>query len=294
MTTAIYPRPPIGEPLVQRILRFPLTRLLLSLVFLMLPFLLLQAGVKHLFEDKLFTRMGQLAGACVGCAIYALYVLKVEKRSAAELSLRGFVPEIGAGFALGGLMVCATVAGLAAMGGYHIRSVSAWTVIAMPLLMHLTIGLIEEMLMRGVLFRLVQESLGSWIALAASGVVFGAMHLVNDHVSALAIANIAAFGVMLGAAFVLTGRLWLCFAIHAGWNFAQEGVFSSAVSGQVGTPGWLVGEMNGPEWMTGGAFGLEGSAIALVVLLGVTGVMLLLTRRSGRIVLPFWIRTQRL
>ena len=119
------------------------------------------------------------------------------------------------------------------------------------------------------------------------------MHLVNDHISVLAIANIAVVGVLLGAAYVVTGRLWLCFAIHAGWNFAQDGVFSIAVSGHAVKPGWLVGEMSGPDWMTGGAFGLEGSAIALVVLLGVTAALLSLARRSGRIVPPFWMRPDR-
>lgn len=273
-------------------MRFPLTRLLLALVSLMLPFLLIQAAATHFFDDKLLTRITQLVGACAGYACYVLYVKTVEQRAASELSLDGSAQEFGAGFLLGGLMVCATLAGIAALDGFHIRSVSTWTVIFMPLLMHVTIGLIEEMLLRGIVFRLAQESLGSWIAVAVSGALFAAGHLVNDHITVLALANVAAVGVLLAAAFMLTGRLWLCVAIHAGWNFFQDGIFSGAVSGHTVKDGWLLGEMSGPDWLTGGAFGIEGSAIALLVVLSVTGVLLCRVNRQGRIVRPFWKRTQ--
>lgn len=70
----------------QRILRFPLTGIVLALVFFMLPFLLIQAGATHFFEEKLYARLGQLFGACVGCLSYAFYVIKVEKRAVSELA----------------------------------------------------------------------------------------------------------------------------------------------------------------------------------------------------------------
>ena len=290
MTTAIDLGGATGAPLAHRILRFPLTRIVLGLVFFMLPFLLIQAGATHFFEEKLFSRLGQFFGACMGCLSYAFYVVKIEKRAVSELALPGALREYSAGFVLGGLMVCLSVAAIAALGGLHTLTVASGSVIALPLLMHITVGLIEEMVMRGVFFRVVQESLGSWLALLASGLLFGAMHLINDNISVLAIANIAVAGVFFAAAFLLTGRLWLCAALHAGWNFFQDGVFSLAVSGHEVKAGLLVTELSGPDWLTGGAFGIEGSAVDLVLVALATTAMVMLAQRRGRMVPPTWRR----
>jgi hypothetical protein len=162
--------------------------------------------------------------------------------------------------------------------------------VILPLLMHITVGIIEEMLMRGILYRIVQESLGSWIALAASGLVFGAMHLINDNITVLAIANLVAAGVFLASAYLLTGRLWLAAGLHAAWNFVQDGIFSLAVSGHEVKAGLLVTERSGPDWLTGGAFGIEGSAVDLALVTLASVVMVSLAVRRGRIVQPFWKR----
>lgn len=291
MSTSIDLGGSAAAPLAQRILRFPVTRIVLGLVFFMAPFLLIQAGATHFFEEKLFSRMGQLFGACMGCLSYAFYVIQIEKRAVSELALRGALQEYSAGFVLGGLMVCVSLAGIAALGGLGTLSVASGSIIALPLLMHVAVGLIEEMLLRGIFFRVVQEYLGSGLALLASGLVFGGMHLVNDNVTVLAIANITVAGVFFASAFLLTGRLWLCAALHAGWNFFQDGVFSLAVSGHAVKTGLLVTELSGPDWLTGGAFGMEGSAVDLVLTVLAAGAMLLLAWRRGRFMRPSWKRS---
>ncbi len=286
--TSIYLGGSVAAPLGQRILRFPLTRILLALVFFMVPFLLIQAASTSLFEVKLYSRLGQLLGAVMGCLSYAFYVTRIEKRAVSELGLKGALGEYGAGFVLGGLMVCVSVASIAALGGLRALSLAPSSIIILPLLMHITVGLIEEMMLRGIFFRVVQESVGSWLALLASGLVFGGMHLINDNTSVLGIANIAAAGVFFAAAFMLTGRLWLCAALHAGWNFVQDGVFSLAVSGHEVKNGLLTTQLSGPDWLTGGAFGIEGSAVDLVLVVLASAAMVLLAQRRGRMVQPAW------
>ena len=288
--TAIYLGGSAAAPLGQRILRFPLTRIVLALVFFLLPFVLIQAGATHLFEEKLYSRLGQLLGAIVGCLSYAFYVVKIEKRVVSELSLKGAWQEYGLGFVIGGLLLCTSAAGIAALGGLRVVSMNPGAMLVLPLIMHITVGLIEEMMMRGIVFRVVQESLGSWIALAASGLAFGAMHLSNDNITVLAIANLMAAGVFLASAYLLTGRLWLAAGLHAAWNFMQDGIFAVALSGHEAKAGLLVTERSGPDWLTGGAFGIEGSAVDLVVVVLASVVMVTLAVRRGRIVLPFWKR----
>lgn len=139
----------------------PPTRIVLAIAFFMVPFLLIQGAATHFFDVKLYSRMGQLLGAVVGCLSYVLYVTKIEKRAVSELALKGALPEYGAGFVLGGLMVCASVASIAAFGGLESMVMAPSSIIILPLLMHLTVGLIQEMVMRGIFFRVVQESIGS-------------------------------------------------------------------------------------------------------------------------------------
>ncbi len=292
MTTAtsVYLGGAAPAPLGQRILRFPLTRIILAVAFFMVPFLLIQAASTHFFEVKLYMRLGQFFGAVLGCLSYVFYVTRIEKRAVSELALKGALPEYGVGFVLGGLMVCLSVASIAALGGLQSMTLAPTSIIVLPLLMHIAVGVIEEMLLRGIFFRVVQETIGSWLALLASGLVFGAMHLINDNITVLGVANIAAAGVFFAAAFLLTGRLWLAAALHAGWNFTQDGIFSLAVSGHEVRNGLLTTQLSGPEWLTGGAFGIEGSAVDLVLVVLASAVMVVLAQRRGRMVLPVWKR----
>ena len=82
----------------------------------------------------------------------------------------------------------------------------------------------------------------------------------------------------------------MCAALHAGWNFFQDGIFSLSVSGHTVKEGLLVTELGGPEWLTGGAYGIEGSAVDLVFVVLVSIAMLVLAQRRGRMVQPVWKR----
>lgn len=281
---------PMNTSLLQRFIQFPVTRVVMGIVSFLLPFLLIQAAASKFTDDKLLVKVGQLIGACVAYACYRLYAHKVEKRKTPELALSGFLGEFSLGFAVGGILVCITVATIAFLGGFQIVGTSPWSVILIPLFTHLTVGLIEEMMLRGVFFRVVQQSLGSWLSLLASAVLFGAMHLVNDNISALGFANITAAGLLLAAAFMVTGRLWLCVSMHAAWNFFQDGIFSAAVSGHEARHGLFISKISGPDWLTGGAFGIEGSAIAFGIIVTATISLLMIAKQRGRIVLPYWKR----
>ena len=78
-------------------------------------------------------------------------------------------------------------------------------------------------------------------------------------------------GIVFSAAFMLTRRLWLCIGIHGAWNYTLGSIFS--ISGRP-AEGLVNGTLSGPEWITSGMYGLEGSAITLA-LLGLLGAALL-------------------
>jgi hypothetical protein len=120
---------------------------------------------------------------------------------------------------------------------------------------------------------------------------FGLAHIMNPGATWFAAVAIAfEAGILLGGAYMLTRRLWLAIGLHAGWNFTQGWIFSVPVSGGKAPEGLLLVQRHGPEWLTGGAFGLEASAVAMVVATSAGCVLLWLAHRRGRFVAPMWAR----
>ena len=92
---------------------------------------------------------------------------------------------------------------------------------------------------------------------------------------------------MLAAIYVATRSLWWTIGVHAAWNFTQTSVFGIADSGHPGH-GFLQSELHGPEWLTGGVFGVEASLVSVVVCTAVAGFFLVRAHRAGRFVAPVW------
>jgi membrane protease YdiL (CAAX protease family) len=198
------------------------------------------------------------------------------------------VRELGLGLVLGALLFSVTVAILRALGAFKITGNNGWQIMLAILSASVLSGVLEEILIRGIVFRILEKSLGSWIALGISAVVFGLLHLFNPGATLLNAAAISIeAGVLLAAAYMLTRRLWFCIGIHIAWNFTQGGIFSVAVSGGQ-SKGLLQSKMVGPDWLTGGIFGAEASVVALVVCAAAGIILVKAAVRKGQVLAPFW------
>ena len=214
----------------------------------------------------------------------------LEDRSTFELSRRGAARETVAGTVFGAGCLTATVAVVAAFGYYRVESIGEWTVLLSAFGIAATSSYLKEILFRGVLFRVVEEALGTWFAFGVSIAFFGAAHLSNPSATLYGAAAIGiGAGLLLGAAYVVTRRLWLAIGIHFGWNFMQVGVFGPHVSGH-SVESLLVSRLSGPEVLSGGALGVEGSLFAVLICVGLSALFLLKARRRGLIIPPFWRR----
>jgi len=80
--------------------------------------------------------------------------------------------------------------------------------------MGIATAIVEEVLFRGVLFRLMEEKLGSYFAILISGVIFGFAYLVNEDSSFLTGLGITIMNVFIIAAYMYTRNLWFPIAIH--------------------------------------------------------------------------------
>ncbi|HET6552372.1 MAG TPA: type II CAAX endopeptidase family protein [Dyella sp.] len=224
---------------------------------------------------------------------YLVLVKAIERRRMEELSLRD-LPTLGSiGLVLGAALFSAVVLVLWLAGCYHVTGTNPgvdW--VPAVLTVGISAGVGEEILTRGVLFRIVEEGLGTWWALAISALFFGAAHIFNPGAtlwSSLAIAIEA--GVLLALLYHVTRSLWPCIGLHAAWNIMQGTVFGIPVSG-TSAHGWLVSERTGPDWLSGGVFGAEASVVALILCSCCSALLLIVALRRGTIVPPAWRRAR--
>jgi uncharacterized protein len=279
-----------------KILFFPLTRILIAGIALVLSVVLEGAAWRRLGES--FGLRGQAWFVIVStaimiatvCLVYVGYVRLFERRATVELSRKRALPEFAIGAAIGFALITATIACLWLCGFYRVEGIGRIPSAAVLVGTGLFAGFFEEIVVRGVIFRITEESLGTWLAILISALFFGLSHLLNEESSWFAALCISVeAGVLLAAAYMTTRRLWLPIGLHFAWNFTQGGIFGVAVSGQP-VRGLLKSTLTGPPLLSGGAFGAESSIFAVLVC--TTAAIYLLARavRNGQLVRPFWSR----
>ena len=266
----------------RRFLAFPLTRLCLAIA----PIVLFVIVATRL-------HVPMLAAAVFVPLLYAAYVRTVEQRRVAEFAGAGAATELLRGFVLGAALFSVTMLILRFAHVATFTRGDGWHALLVGLGAAVAAALVEETLVRAIFFRIVEESLGSVIALVASAALFGFLHAFNRGatiVSTVAIALEA--GVILAAAYLYTRRLWMAIGLHTAWNFSEGGVFGASVSGGA-AHGLFATHLSGPAILSGGAFGPEASIVAVVVCLVAGVVLLVRARRLGHFRPPFWSRSGR-
>lgn len=233
------------------------------------------------------------AASALGLAGYYGFVRVWERRKpVAELALRPAAWELAQGLLWGAGLFTLAFGLLVVFGYYRVTGSNGWAGVPIFLSLSILSGVMEELIFRAVVYRLVQEWLGTWIALLISALLFGAVHLTNPNASLVAGLAIAIeAGLLLALAYQVTGRVWVPIGLHLAWNFTQGGIFGVAISGTtIPAQGLLSSVAQGPEWLTGGAFGVEASLFAVLVCLGGAAFFLWQMVRGGRVVAAPWQR----
>jgi membrane protease YdiL (CAAX protease family) len=286
---------PGDKPLWRKIVDFPLVAMLIALFLLYAGVRVSAAIAQDLPLIAGFDPLMQFDAVCglMFVILHRLLIRHLGDPKRDDLRLPGSLRPLGLGL-LGGFVVFSLVVVVGSLLGVY-RIVGEGDATGLP---HALIAsaifpaISEEMVVRGVLFRWIEQFGGSWIALILTAVFFGAIHLGNPNASWAGAIGIAfEAGVMLGAAYMLTRSLWLPMGIHAAWNFAQGEVFDIPVSG---TPvhGMVDARLQGPPLLTGNGFGLEASLIAMVVATLFGLWLLRLAMRKGELKQPMWVRRQ--
>lgn len=133
------------------------------------------------------------------------------------------------------------------------------------------VALYEEVIFRGYILHNLMDSVNKWVALFITALLFAIAHTANPGITVISFINIFLAGLLLGINYIFTKNLWFAIALHFSWNFFQGPVLGYEVSG-LNLQSVLQPELHGSEWLTGGKFGLEGSAVALVIYLLAIGI----------------------
>ncbi|HLX92054.1 MAG TPA: CPBP family intramembrane glutamic endopeptidase [Puia sp.] len=217
--------------------------------------------------------------------IFAAY----EKRPISELSLADFTGHAVTGFATGILMQAFFILVICLAGTYSVLQTNLITYLAQPFAFALTAGFVAEIIIIGVVFRLLERQTGTMIALVIFIILFAALHIKSQGATVISVcATAMQAGFMLPAAFVFSRSLWLPIFLHFGWDLAEPGIFGAINPSNSLTQGLLTSKIEGSPIITGGVRGPQDSLESMLLSLALGLVFLLFAMKKGRILRPKW------
>jgi len=193
---------------------------------------------------------------------YAVAVHFAERRGVRELTLRAALFELPGGFIIGLTLISAVllllwVLGLYQVGWGHWRHWFFYFVFN-----SYVSAVLEELAFRAILLRLVARVFGPVTGLIISSLLFGLAHAT--YASFVASAQIAVVGLVFGALYMKSGKLWLAIGAHLGYDFTEWSLMG------VGDKSGLLVISPAPHAsvvLTGGTFGPDGSVLMTLVAL---------------------------
>lgn len=220
---------------------------------------------------------------------------RLEQRPLASLGLAlngRWLLDLALGVAAGAALIALTALALRAMGGF------TWTrnpqatggALLAGAWLYLWVGVNEEAFFRGYPFQRLAAGLGPWGAQLLFAALFALVHWGNPGVraagpllKAVTSLNIALAAILLGLAYLRTRSLAAPIGLHWAWNWTQGSLLGFSVSGTGDSLAPLKPLRSArPEWLTGGAVGLEGSLACTVVCLAfIAGLLLWKGRRDA-------------
>ncbi len=220
--------------------------------------------------------------------LIGLWVKFFEKRSFRSLGFtaNGALKKYLIGFFSGLAMLGIVVLLIAVFGKVSLVNnptpfnVNVLGIITLLLLGYMVQGAAEEVLVRGWQFQVIAARYKPWLGAVISSAMFALLHGFNSGISGIALINLFLFAILL-ILFILYNRsIWAACGWHTAWNWAMENVFGLKVSGSEGLVSIFKFTTEGPDYITGGDFGPEGSVLTSMVL--VVGMIILLILESQK------------
>jgi membrane protease YdiL (CAAX protease family) len=201
-------------------------------------------------------------------------VSRMEKRSLAEYGIdihQALGRRFWEGSVWGFAMLSAVVLVLWISGHVRIESaaLTGLAVVRWALawgLTFLAVSLSEEFSFRGYWLFSMSRRMRFWPAALFLSCIFGVAHLTNHGENVMGLLHVLATGLLFCLMIRRTGTLWFAVGFHAAWDWSETFFYGTPDSGLLGVGHFLNSSVHGPNWITGGAAGPEGSIVAIFVM----------------------------
>ncbi len=233
-----------------------------------------------------------VAEAFIATTGYIFLFRAYDKRRIPELSAATFIDNAVIGFLTGTMLQALFILIIYLAGTFLVVNVNPASTLVVPFAFALTAGFVAEIILIGIVFRLLEEQTGTVAALLIFIVLFAVLHINAKGATFVSVgATAMQAGFMLPAAFVFSRNLWLPVFLHVGWDFAEPGIFGGINPSTSITQGLLTSKITGNSLLTGGETGPQDSLSSLLICLLLGIVFLLLAKRKNNLIKPRWRTT---
>jgi membrane protease YdiL (CAAX protease family) len=273
---------------IKKILYFPITKIILGITVCFSLFVVIQNFVLKPFfysiiQDK------SIANPIIHCVSSILLLVSYyyffrlyDKRKITELSIKHLPKEMFGGFIFGFLTISLSIFIIYLLGHYQAISITTAHYSAKFFTVLIIAALVEDLFHRGLIVRVCENWLGTNIAIVI-GMLVELQHIFNPNSNLFSLFLYLIWGFTMAMMFIYTKRIWLPFFFHLGWNFSQP-FYGSNLTGLDDMGSIIQSKFTGPELLTGGALGIEGSIFTASFLLIIGIVLYYLAKKEGKIV----------
>lgn len=225
--------------------------------------------------------------AVIVVAAYIVLFKVYDKRQIHELNRAKFINYALIGFLTGILLQTLFILVIYIAGDYSVVRVNPASTLIAPLAFALTAGFVAEIIIIGIVFRLLEKQTGTAIALFIFILLFAILHIKTKGATFISVSATAMqAGFMLPAAYVFSRSLWLPIFLHFGWDFAEPGIFGGINPGSSLTQGLFTSKIAGNSLLTGGETGPQDSLTSLLLCMLLGFIFLELARQKTNLIKP--------
>lgn len=233
-----------------------------------------------------------VAEACIATAAYIFLFRAYDKRRIDELSTKRFLNNAIIGFLTGILLQAIFISIIYIAGTFLVIKVNPVSTLLSPFAFGLSAGFVAEIIMVGIVFRLLEEQTGTVIALIIFIILFAILHINAKGATLVSVAATAMqAGFLVPAAYVFSRSLWLPVFLHFGWDFAEPGIFGGINPSTSITQGLFTSKIAGNSLLTGGETGPQDSLSSLLLCLLLGIIFLVMAKRKNNFIKRRWRTT---
>jgi uncharacterized protein len=279
---------------LNKILQFFLTRIIVGIIVVIAAVALVELVAVKLLDMTGMNSDGKalitaVLDSALALTAYIFLFRSYEQRPIRELAVNGLPGNAFLGLITGFVLQSAFILVIYLVGGYSITHTNSWTSLITPLAHALTAGFVAEIIFCGIIFRLLEQTLGSWLALLSMAILFAIAHWNAPGASWVSVSATAVqSGLMLMSAYMVTRSLWFPIFLHFAWDLTEPGIYGGHNPGMNGEGSLFTAVIKGSELLTGGISGPQNSIQALLFCLLLTAFFLWLALRRNHFIRPSW------